>query len=151
MINDIIKSIDNIIANNNYNFNNKMLSYFKNLESINYKLRENKYELTGIIYFLLDHKSEYNIGINFNVKPDKETCYYRKKKLSLFEVNSLEYCLNSNEINIKFENKKNKNKVYLIFSKSYNFNYKINYINLISLTQLFGIENFNAYKYRTFL
>ena len=147
MIDDIIKSVNKNIIINDYIFNNKVLSYFKNLNSIKYRLKENKYELTGIIYYLLDNITEYNIGINLNIKPDKETCYYRRKKLSLLEVNNFEYCLNSNNINIKFEDKKDKNKVYLIFSKSYNFNYQISNINLITLTQLFGIENFNILKH----
>ncbi len=147
MIDDIIKSVNKNIIINDYIFNNKVLSYFKNLNSIKYRLKENKYELTGIIYYLLDNITEYNIGINLNIKPDKKTCYYRRKKLSLLEVNNFEYCLNSNNINIKFEDKKDKNKVYLIFSKSYIFNYQISNINLITLTQLFGIENFNILKH----
>jgi hypothetical protein len=148
MIKDIIKSINNNLLIYNNDFHNSLLLYYKNKKSIKHRIKEDVYELTGIIYYLLENKDKYKLGINLNVKPNKKKCYYRKKRLSLLELNNLEYCLNSNEINIKFNNKKNKNKIYLIFSDTdYDFNYNIKFINIISLTQLFGIENFNILKY----
>ena len=135
MISKIIKSIKKQLNIYNNDFNNKLLAYYDNLDHIKYKLRENVYELTGIIYHILDNKIKYKLGINLHTKPNIEKYIYRKITLTLFELNNLEFCLNSNYINIKFTNKQSINQVYIIISNdNQNLHYKINNINIITLT-----------------
>lgn len=155
MIEYIIISIKKQLLINNNKFNNNLLEYYNNKKTINSKLKENVYELTGIIYFLLDNFKKYQIGININKKPDKNLCNYRKKKLSIDNLYNFEYCLKTNNININFNKNKLKeiNRVYLIFTQNIHIkgldiiDYIIDDINIITLTQLYGIENFNILKH----
>jgi len=94
MIKQIILSIKKQLTIYNNKFNNKLLEYYNNVK-LNHKLKNNVYELTGIIYFLLDNKDKYQIGININNKPI--SCYYRKKSLSLNRLKNFEMVRNNTD------------------------------------------------------
>ena len=147
---DIIKYIFEFNKNYSIKFYDNVIKYFKNNEVKNI-IKENEYELIGIIIYLFLNNTKYQVGIKINSKPSKNTFYRHIKMNSKFFENLL-YLLLSNKFIINNLFKKYENyDIYIcinsnIFKKT-NYNIIPSNINLCSLTQLFGIENINIAKY----
>lgn len=147
---NIIKSIKKITNPNNKYFYDKIINYFEN-NKINTFVKENIYELTGLILYLLSNYKNFNIGIIVN-KDISKNIICRKKILTKKQLVNLYYCLRSNNFTFDdIKNIKNNNTVYICVSKDpLNFDITPPKINYCSLTQLFGVENFNILNYINF-
>ena len=100
---NIIKSIKKITNPNNKYFYDKIINYFEN-NKINTFVKENIYELTGLILYLISNYKNFNIGIIVN-KDISKNIICRKKNLTKKQLVNLYYCLRSN--NFTFDDIKN--------------------------------------------
>lgn len=131
----------NITPYNKYLYDN-IINYFENNE-IDTIIKENIYELTGLIIYLLSNYHKYHIGIIIN-KNIPNNVIYREKNLNTKQLVNLYYCLKSNDFIGNPKKIKENNVIYICISKTpIEFDITPSKINYCSLTQLFGIENFN--------
>jgi hypothetical protein len=145
-INDSVKK--NITPHNKYFYDN-IINYFEN-NKINTIIKENIYELTGLILYLLSNSHKYHIGIIIN-KDIPNNVIYREKNLNTKQLVNLYYCLTSNDFIGSSKKIKENNVIYICISKTpMEFDITPSKINYCSLTQLFGIENFNILNYINF-
>ena len=146
----IIKYVKKNITPNNKYFYKNIINYFK-INKINEIINENINELTGYIIYLLSNHHKYHIGIIINKNVPNDVIY-RKKKINDKQLINLYYCLSSNNFKYdKITNIKKNNIIYICISKyPLKFDLTPNKINNCSLTQLFGIENFNILNYINF-
>ena len=151
---NIIESIKKFNNYYNISFYNNIIQYFTDIK-LNNLIKENEFELIGYIIYLFYNSDKYNLGIKINSKPNKNTIYRHIKLNNNTELNNLLYTLSSNFflINYKF-NKQSQNNKYDIYicidcieTKNIKYESVPSKINLSSLTQMFGIENFNIIKY----
>jgi hypothetical protein len=150
---NIIESIKKF--NNFYNitFYQQIIEYF-NKSKLNNLIKENEYELIGYIIHLFINPNKYNLGIKINSKPIKNSVYRHIKLNNNQELNNLLYTLGSNFFFINYKSNSQNNNKYDIYicidskrNKNINYHSTPSKVDLSSLTQMFGIENFNIIKY----
>jgi len=134
----IINSIKKFNSFYKIKYYNEVIEYFKK-NKLDYQIKENQYELSGIIIYLFIYKI--NFGIKFNKPKNK---YFRKLILNELQIKNFIYCLKSN--NFIINNKINTNELYVVINDD-NYDILPKKINLCNITQLFGIENINILNY----
>lgn len=134
----IIKSVKKFNTFYKVNYYNDVIKYFKK-NKLEFQLKENQFELTGIIIYLFIYKI--NFGIKF-IKPKNK--YFRKLNLNELQIKNFIYSIKSN--NFIINNKINTNELYVVINDN-NYDISPKKINLCNLTQLFGIENINILNY----
>lgn len=151
---NIIKNIKEFNNFYNISFYKDIIDYFNKIK-LNNLIKENEYELIGYIIYLFLNPNKYNLGIKINSKPNKNSIY-RHIQLNNIELNNLLYTLSSNFFffnskSTSYSQNINKHDIYICIDskrlKNTNYDSVPSRIDLSSLTQMFGIENFNIIKY----
>ena len=134
----IINSIKKFNKFYKINYYYEVIKYFKK-NKLDFQIKENQLELSGIIIYLFIHKI--NFGIKFNKPKNK---YFRKLILNELQIKNFVYCLKSN--NFIINNKINTSELYVVINGD-NYDILPKKINLCNIIQLFGIENINILNY----